>query len=175
MWSPLTAALCCSALSAPGVIIADRRHPPNAGKFAAVLVERPAYAERPDRFPLYQMLIAQKQTEGNLDGALDFVNAGEADDCKNNEGKRRNEYELRRGQLYAKRGEFAQAQDVFARLIERVPTELKFRVTAAETMLSARQKPQALKFAQDGLAAAVKSQNRDLEGHFKELIGASQK
>ncbi len=146
-----------------------------AGKFAAALIERPVYAERPDRFPLHQMLIAQKQTEDNLDGALDCLNAGEADDCKNNEGKRRNEYELRRGQLHAKRGEFDQAQDVFTRLIERVPTELKFRVTAAETMLSSRQKPQALKFAQDGLAAAAKAQNRDLEGHFKELIGASQK
>ncbi len=146
-----------------------------AGKFAASLVERPVYAERPDRYPLYHMLITLKQAEGNLDGALDFLNAGEAEDCKNNEGKRRNEYELRRGQLLAKRGEFDQAQDVFTRLIERVPTELKFRATAAETMLSARQKPQALKFAQDGLAAAVKAQNRDLEGHFKELIGASQK
>ena len=146
-----------------------------AGKFAVALIERPAYAERADRYPLFHMLITLKQSTSDLDGALDYLNAGEADDCKNNEGKRRNEYELRRGQIHAKRGEFEQANDVFTRLIERVPTELKYRVTAAETMLSARQKPQALKFAQDGLAAATKAQNRDLEGHFKELVGASQK
>jgi tetratricopeptide (TPR) repeat protein len=145
-----------------------------AGTFAAKLVERPAYPERRDRFALYQLLINQTLAQGKTDEALDHLNDGERDDCENNEGKRRNEYELRRAQVHAKRGEFDQAQDVYDRLIARVPTELNYRVNAAETMLSARQAPRALKFAQEGLAIAVKQNNRDLEGHFKELVSAAQ-
>lgn len=146
-----------------------------AGKFAAMLVERPPYPERPDRYPLHQFLINQAVANSNLDAAMDHVNAGEADDCKNNEGKRRNEYELRRAQLHAKRGEFDDAERVFDALIARMPTEMNYRVNAAETMISARQGKKAEKYAKDGLAAAVKANNRDLEGHFKELLAAAQR
>jgi tetratricopeptide (TPR) repeat protein len=146
-----------------------------AGKFAAVLVERPAYPERPDRFGLFQFLINQAMTQANLDAALDHLNTGEADDCKNNEGRRRNEYELRRAQLHAKRGEFDDSERVYDGLIARVPTELNYRVNAAETMLSGRQGAKAAKYAKDGLAAAQKQKNRDLEGHFKELMAAALK
>jgi tetratricopeptide (TPR) repeat protein len=146
-----------------------------AGTFAAQLVERPAYPERPDRFPLFQLLINQAVTQGNLDAALDFLNDGERDDCENNEGKRRNEYELRRAQVHAKRGEFDDAERVYDGLISRVPAELNYRVNAAETMLSARQAAKAAKYAKEGLAVALKQNNRDLEGHFKELMAAAQK
>lgn len=149
--------------------------PELAAKFASILVERPAYPERTDRLPLYQLLISRAVAQTNLDSALDLVNAGEADDCKNNEGKRRNEYELRRAQVHARRGEFDDAERVYDGLIARVPTELNYRVNAAETMLSARQGPKAAKYAKEGLAAAQKQKNRDLEGHFKELMGAAQK
>ncbi|HZZ81961.1 MAG TPA: tetratricopeptide repeat protein [Gemmataceae bacterium] len=149
--------------------------PELASKFAGILVERPAYPERTDRFPLYQVLISHAFAQSNLDSALDLVNSGEADDCKNNEGKRRNEYELRRGQVHAKRGEFDDAERVYDGLIARVPTELDYRVKAAETMLSARQGPTAAKYAKEGLALAQKQKNRDLEGHFKELLGAAQR
>jgi tetratricopeptide (TPR) repeat protein len=150
-------------------------HKDIAGRFAALLIERPAYAERPDRFPLHQLLINQAVAQGSLDAALDYLNAGEADDCKNNDGKRRNEYELRRAQLHARRGEFDDAERVYDGLIARVPTELNYRVNAAETMLSGRQKPKAAKYAKEGAAAAAKANNRDLEGHFKELLAAAQK
>ena len=146
-----------------------------AGKFAAQLVERPPYAERADRFPLFQFLINQAMSAGNHDTALDYLNDGERDDCENNGGNRRNEYELRRAQVLAKRGEFDQSQEVYDRLIARVPTELNYRVNAAETMLSARQADKAAKFAKEGLAVALKQNNRDLEAHFKELMAAAQK
>jgi tetratricopeptide (TPR) repeat protein len=146
-----------------------------AGKFASLLVGRPPYAERSDRFPLYQLLVNQATAQGNFDSALDYVNEGEADDCSNNEGKRRNEWELRRAQLHAKRGEYDQAKDVFDRLIARVPNEMSYRISATETMLSARQKEHALAYAKEGHAAAVKQKNRDLEGHFQELMSAAQK
>jgi tetratricopeptide (TPR) repeat protein len=146
-----------------------------AGKFAAQLVERPAYAERADRFGLFQFLINQETAAGNLDSALDFLNDGERDDCEHNGGRRRNEYELRRAQLHAKRGEFDDAERVYDGLIARMPTELNYRVNAAETMLSARQGAKALKYAKDGGAVALKQNSRDLEGHFKELMAAAQK
>jgi predicted Zn-dependent protease len=146
-----------------------------AGKFAADLVGRPAYPERPDRFPLFQLLISQSLAQGDTTVALDHVNEGERIDCEQNEGKRRNDYELRRAQVHAKRGEFDQAEEVYDRLITRSPSELNVRVNAAETMLSARQGARAKKYAQQGLSEALKQNNRDLEGHFKELLAAAGK
>jgi tetratricopeptide (TPR) repeat protein len=146
-----------------------------AAKAAAELVARPAYPERPDRYPLFQLLIKQSLSKGDTAGALDHVNAGEKDDCENNSGKRRNEYELSRAQVHAKRGESEEAEQVFDRLIARDPSVLSFQVSAAEAMLSARQQSKALKYAQQGLNEALKQNNRDLEGHFRELMAAAQK
>ncbi len=67
------------------------------------------------------------------------------------------------------------AQDVFSRLIERVPTEMRFRSSAAEAMLSARQGARALRFAEEGLATARQQNNRDSEQHFMELVAAAKK
>jgi len=146
-----------------------------AGKFAQALVSRPARPERPDRFPWYSHLVQLALGEGNTGGALDYLNEGEKHDCEHNEGRRRNEYELRRGQIHAKRGEAEQAQDVFERLIARVPAELKFRGSAAEAMLSARQGSRALAFAESGLAKAREQSNRDLEQYFLELADAARR
>ncbi|MBI2807751.1 MAG: tetratricopeptide repeat protein [Planctomycetes bacterium] len=146
-----------------------------AGKFASALVQREPYPERSDRFPLYQLLISQNLADGQLDAALDHVNDGERDDCERNEGRRRNEYELRRAQVHAKRGEFADAERVYDGLIARVPTEINYRVNAAETMLSSRQGDLAMKYAREGHTAAIKQNNRDLEGHFRELMEAAQR
>jgi tetratricopeptide (TPR) repeat protein len=146
-----------------------------AGQFATALVARPPQAERPDRFALYHHLVQQALAQGDTSGALDLLNAGESYDCSHNEGRRRNDYELRRGQLLARSGDVGQAQEVFERLIQRVPSELRYRSTAAETMLSARQASTALRFAQEGLAEAVKQNNRDSAEHFKELVAAAQR
>src|SRR5262249_18289562 len=100
---------------------------------------------------------------------------GEKDDCEHNEGRRRNDYELRRGQVHAKQGAFDQAQDVFDRLISRVPAEMKIRVSAAEALLSAKQAGRALQYAEAGLAEARKQNNRDFEGAFLELVDAAKR
>lgn len=146
-----------------------------AGRFALELVGRPPRAERPDRFPWYLHLVQLALAEGKTDTAFDFLNDGEKADCEQNEGRRRNDYELRRGQLHAKRGEFDQAQDVFDRLIERVPAELRYRGTATETMLTARQGGKALRFAEPALALAREKQDRDSEQYFLELIDAAKR
>src|SRR5439155_10349621 len=120
-------------------------------RFAQELVSRPPGAGRPDRWPYYSHLIQLALSAGNTDAALDLINEGEKADCEQNEGRRRNDYELRRGQILAKKGQPEQAQDVFERLIQRVPAELRYRGSAAEAMLSARQGTRALQFAEQGL------------------------
>jgi tetratricopeptide (TPR) repeat protein len=146
-----------------------------AGRFAQALVARPVSGGKADRYPWYSFLVQQSLTDGRTDAALDLVNEGLKSDCEHNEGKRRNDYELRRGQIHAKRGEADQAQDVFDRLIERVPAELKFRGTAAEAMLSAKQGSRALKFAEGGLGKAREQNNRDSEQYFLELVEAAKR
>jgi predicted Zn-dependent protease len=146
-----------------------------ANHFAQVLVARPPQPERPDRYPWYAHLVSSALAEGNTDAALNYLNEGEKADCEQNEGRRRNDYELQRGKVHAKRGEADAAQDVFERLIARVPTELKYRGSAAEAMLGLKQGARALRFAEDGLTEARKQNNRDSEGYFMELVAAAKK
>jgi tetratricopeptide (TPR) repeat protein len=146
-----------------------------AGNLAHALVTRPARADKPDRYTWHNHLIQLAVTQGAWDTALDRVKEGERDDCEHNEGRRRNDYELRRGQIQAKQGAFDQAQDAFDRLIGRAPNELKVRASAAEAMLSARQAERALKYAEAGLAEARKQNSRDFEGHFQELAEAARR
>jgi tetratricopeptide (TPR) repeat protein len=146
-----------------------------AKSFARQLVERPPSAGRTDRFPWYTYLVQTSLAEGNTDAALNYVNEGEKDDCEHNAGHRRNDYELRRGQVLTKRGEAESARDVFQRLIERSPTELRYRGTAAESMLTLKQGATALQFAEQGLAKAREKNDRDSEQYFMELVAAARK
>jgi tetratricopeptide (TPR) repeat protein len=140
--------------------------------FLGQLLAKPAQA---DRYPLYSQLIQMDSEERDWDAALDHVNAGEKDDCEHNEGRRRNDYELRRGQVQVKRGDVDAAQEVFDRLIARAPDQLKYRGSAAEAMLSAKQPARAAKFAAEGLAQARKQNDRDSEQYFLELAEAARK
>ncbi len=146
-----------------------------AGKFAQLLTARPARADKPDRYPYFNHLINMAQSQSDWTQALNHLNDGEKDDCEHNEGKRRNDYELRRGQLLAKSGELTQAREVFDRLIARVPAELKARGGAAEAMLAAKQAGPAKAYAEAGIAEARKQNHRDSEGYFLELAAAAKK
>jgi len=146
-----------------------------ASRFGKALVARPPRPERTDRFPIYNQLVQQALAASDSDVALDYLNEGEKADCAQNEGRRRNDYELRRAQIQARRGEVDAAQDVFERLIERVPAELKYQGSAAEAMLSAKQGPRALRFAEQGLARARQQNNRDSEQYFQELVAAAKR
>jgi tetratricopeptide (TPR) repeat protein len=146
-----------------------------AASFARSLTVRPPRPERTDRYPWYAYLTQHALKNGNPDAALDFVNEGERVDCEQNDGRRRNDYELRRGQVHVKRGEAEAAADVYQRLIERAPDELKFRGSAAEAMLSLKQGARALKFAEEGLEAARQRGDRDTEQYLQELAGAAKK
>jgi hypothetical protein len=146
-----------------------------ATRFGQQLISRPVRADRPDRFPVFSRLIENALRDRELDDALDYVNEGQKADCEHNEGRRRNDYELRRGQVHAKRSEWQEARDVFQGLIDRAPAELRYRATATEAMLSGKQGAAALAFAEQGLAESRKQQNRDSEQHFLELVAAAKK
>lgn len=143
-----------------------------AARFGRQLITRPAQG---DRYTVYSKLIDLALGDRDTDTALELVDQGEKADCEQNEGRRRNDFELRRGQVLAKRGEPEAARDVFQRLVERAPTELRYRGSAAEAMLSAKSGTAALAFAESGLAEARKQQNRDSEGYFLELVAAAKK
>jgi tetratricopeptide (TPR) repeat protein len=146
-----------------------------AASFVRGLTARPPRPERTDKLPWYAFLTQHALKNGQLDAALDAVNEGERVDCEQNEGRRRNDYELRRGQVHVKRGEADAAHDVFQRLIERVPDELKHRGSAAEAMLTLKQGARALKFAEEGLAIARQRNDRDSEQYLQELAGAAKR
>lgn len=146
-----------------------------AGKFAQALVDRPTRAERPDRYPWHNHLVNLALEEKDFAKAIDCINAGESDDCSNNGGKRRNDFELRRAQTLAKKGDHKDAEDAFDRLISRSPQEWKYRGAATEAFLSARQGATARKFAESALAETKKVNNRDQEGYFQELLEAAKR
>jgi tetratricopeptide (TPR) repeat protein len=149
--------------------------PELSARFAQALVARPPRADRPDRYPWYAFLIDHALREKKTDEALDLVNEGEKADCEQNEGRRRNDYELLRGRVHVKRGEADAARDTFQRLIERLPSDLRVRGAATEAMLSLRQGVQALRFAEEGLAAARQQNDRDAEQNLLELAAAAKK
>jgi hypothetical protein len=143
-----------------------------ATRFARELVTR---SPRPDRSPWYFYLVKRALAEGNTDEALSTVDEGERADCEHNEGQRRNDFELRRGQVHTKRGEADAAHKVFESLLERVPSNLDYQGTATEAMLSLRQGARALRFAEEGLAKARQQNNRDSEERFLDLVAAAKK
>jgi tetratricopeptide (TPR) repeat protein len=146
-----------------------------AANFAGALVARPVQPGKADRYPFFSYLIGKAIKDGAYDSALDQVNEGERIDCEHNEGKRRNDYELRRAQVHAKRGEVDEAGDVYQRLIERSPGNFKVRGQAAETMLGMKQPARSLKFAEEGVAAAQKANDRESEQYLKELAAAAKR
>jgi tetratricopeptide (TPR) repeat protein len=146
-----------------------------AAHFAEALVSRPVQPGKADRYPWYSFLIQKALRDGEPDAAMDRVNEGEKVDCEHNEGRRRNDYEAFRAVVHTKRGEVEAAEDVYRRLIERVPRDFKARGKAAEAMLSLKQPAKALRFAEEGVAAARQANDRGSEEYLLELAAAARK
>ena len=128
-----------------------------------------------DLYIYYQHLLTQTQNSGDLARTLALLEEAKAADTKTNEGKRRDDYALKRAQLLAKANRPDEAATEFQALIDRTPSELRYIVTATETMISARQGARAQKFAEMGLVVARSKNQRDLEGYFQELLAAAKK
>jgi tetratricopeptide (TPR) repeat protein len=143
--------------------------------FAQAGVSRPFDPARPDRYPMYAVLVTGAVSEGDLPRALQYANDGAWYDGERNEGRRAVEYGLRKAQLYAKAKDADKAAAEFDALIARAPDEARFYTTAAEEMLRLRLGAKALAFAERGLEKARATGNRDLEGHCQELAAAARK
>ncbi len=146
-----------------------------AVRFARAGAAKPFDPARPDRYPFYACLITGAAAEGDTAAALKYAEEGARYDAEHNAGRRANEFSVRRGQLLARRGEADAAAQEFEGLIARTPDEPKFYVTATEVMLSAKQGAKALHFAEQGLAKARATNNRDLEGACLELSEAARR
>jgi len=143
--------------------------------FAKAGIAKSADAAKPDRYVLYLCAIQGATADNDHEAALTLAEGGAEYDAAHNDGKRANEFGVRKAQLLAKTGKIDAAVAEFDALIDRTPDEPRFIVTAAETLLSARQGPQALRFAERGLEKARESGNRDLEGACLELSEAAKK
>jgi tetratricopeptide (TPR) repeat protein len=146
-----------------------------AGRFAQTLVERPPQTDRPDRYAYYNHLVQLALDRQDSSAAHWALDAGLKHDCEHNEGRRRNEYELRRAQVHLSAGEPEIAQDVFTRLVQRVPSDLDLLGKATEAMLSAKRLGDAATFAEQGLKTARQKGDRDRVGYFEELLAAARR
>ncbi len=147
--------------------------------FGRALVGRPRAAADGatpfDRGPTYFYLVQRALAEGNTDEALRLVNEGEQDDREHNGGRRQADFELRRAQVHVRRREADQAFEVYEKLLQSDPANMKARGSAVEAMLSLKQGPRALKLAEEGLTKARQANDRDNEQYFLELVSAAKK
>lgn len=146
-----------------------------AAHFAQALVARTPQPGKGDRFPYVSFLVNRAMSEGDTDAALGLIDEGTRIDCESNEGRRRDDYELRRANVHVKRGEPGPAEDVFTRLIQRAPRNFKVRGQAAEAMLQLKQPAKALKFAEEGVAEARKANDRDADDYLSDLASAARR
>ncbi|MCE9531955.1 MAG: hypothetical protein K8T89_12650 [Planctomycetes bacterium] len=146
-----------------------------AGLFARYLTNRPAGSSIADRYPQFNHLIQMAQAENDAAAVMALLEQGEKSDADANNGQRRNDYTLRKGQFLAKRGDTEQAYQVFQELLGRAPEELKFYGPAIEAMLGQKKGNLAILFAEQALAKARSQNNRDSEHYFMELAEAAKR
>jgi tetratricopeptide (TPR) repeat protein len=146
-----------------------------ASTFARGLVGRPPHAEQRDRLPYYQHLSQQAADQHDFPAAHSWLDEGLKYDCEHNEGRRSHDYELRRAQVHLRAGEPDRAFAVYQRQAQRFPSDVNLLGTAAEAMLSAGLPSQAAQFAEQGLARARQSGDRDRGAYFEELLAAAKK
>jgi hypothetical protein len=146
--------------------------PDLAAAFARDAVGRASIA---DRYPFFNHLIRAAREESKADDVLRLLAEGEKADAETNEGRRRDDFALGRGQALARKGDADGAYTVFKEAIGRSPNELRLYAPAAEAMLGRKQGRRALEFAENGLAEARKQNNRDAEQQLLELAAAARK
>jgi len=143
--------------------------------FAKAGSERPADTAKPDRYPFFACLMTGALAEGNSAEAIRIADAGTQYDAAHNEGKRANEFGMRRATLYLKTQQLDAAAKEFDSAIERNPDDGNLYVKAAEAMLSAKNGAFATTFAERGIAKAKSNGNRDLQGACGELLDAAKR
>jgi tetratricopeptide (TPR) repeat protein len=143
--------------------------------FAQAGVLKPFDPARPDRYSLYAAAITGASAIGQLPRAVELAEQGEKYDTEHNGSARSLDFGLKKAQLFVKMKDVDRAVGAFDAIIAKHPDEGKFYTTATEEMLRLKSSAKALYFAERGLAKAKEQNNRDLEGHCQELIGAAKK
>jgi hypothetical protein len=128
-----------------------------------------------DRFTFFNHLLRQARDDGKSDEVLRLLAEGEQADAATNEGRRRDEFAIARGQALTRSGDSDAAHGVFKEAIARSPASLSLFAPAAEAMLGRKQNARALEFAEQGLKLARAQNNRDAEQQFLELVAAARK
>ncbi|HJZ59362.1 MAG TPA: hypothetical protein VKE74_30740, partial [Gemmataceae bacterium] len=113
--------------------------------------------------------------EGDPAKAVQLAEQGEKYDAEHNGGNRAVEFGLKKAQLFVKMKDADRAAAAFDALIAGHPDDGRFYTTAAEEMLRLKNGAKALSFAERGLEKARQTNNRDLEGHCRELQAAAKK
>jgi tetratricopeptide (TPR) repeat protein len=143
--------------------------------FAQAGVGKPFDAAKPDRYPLFATAITGAAAAGETARAVELIDQGAKYDADHNAGQRATDYGLKKAQLFVKARDAEKAAAEFDAIIARHPDEGKFYTTAAEEMLRLKNGEKALHFAEAGLEAAQRTNNRDLEGHCQELAAHARK
>ncbi len=146
-----------------------------ARHFAEAIVARPAEPEKNDRFAIYSYLILRELADGEPSKALEYAESGRQFDAEQNGGARRDEFDLRTGQVLAKQGQTEKAAEVFHTLFERSPDKAKLRIEAIEALIRMKKGTLALNLAEAGLNVARDRGDRDSEEVFNELAAAARK
>lgn len=143
--------------------------------FAKAGVSKPVDSNKPDRYPFYATLMTGAVSEGNLQAALEYADQGASYDAEHNDGKRGNDYGLRKALMLLKSGDVDRSAEAFDSLLERNPDDGNIYVKAAESMLGVKRGDKAIYFAEKGLARASSIGSRDLEGACRELLEAAKR
>jgi tetratricopeptide (TPR) repeat protein len=143
--------------------------------FAQAGLVKPFDAATPDRYRLYAVAITGAATGGDTTRAAELIDRGAQYDADHNGGQRATDYKLQKTRLYVKAKDADRAATEYESLVAMHPDEGKFYTTAAEDMLRLRAGAKALQFAEAGLEAARRTNNRDLEGHCEELVAAAKR
>jgi tetratricopeptide (TPR) repeat protein len=146
-----------------------------AKHFAETLIARPAEASKNDRYPFYSYLILRSLADNEPDKAISYAEAGGTFDAEHNNGARRDDFDLRKGQVFARKGDADKAAEVFDGVLERSPDNVKVRIEVIETFLRLKKGKLALRFAEAGIERARDKMDRDSEGHFEELAASARK
>lgn len=142
--------------------------------FAKAGAAKPADA-KPDRYPFFACLMTAALSSGDTAEVIRVANQGSQFDREHNDGKRYNDYALRKVAILSKKGDFDAVEQEFNAVLERSPNDGNLYVKAAETFLGAKQGARAKAFAERGLAKGKEQGNRDLQAACSELLDAAKR
>lgn len=128
-----------------------------------------------DPFAMYQILIQAALAEKQADQAQQWLDEGIKVDAERHGGARKLDYEMLRARLFISGQQPMKAYESFVKLLHAHPGNMDLLGNASETLLKAGLRPQALQFAEHGLAQARAKGDRDRLSYFQELMAVAKR